>query len=146
MYRRKLSIMIAEDDLADIHLIQSLLEKSPYLEKIEVVKNGQELMDNLNLVKDNLSLHPDLILLDLNMPKKSGRQVLSEMKLDPLFKKIPIIVFTSSDDEKDILDCYTLHANSYIRKPIDLNDMSDTLQHIEDYWFKTVSLPTDKMN
>jgi len=146
MYRRKLSIMIAEDDLADINLIQSLLEKSPYLEKIEIVRNGQELMDNLNLKKYDSSLHPDLILLDLNMPKKNGRQVLSEMKIDPQFKKIPVIVFTSSGDEKDILDCYTLHANSYIRKPIDLNDMNDTLQYIEDYWFKTVSLPSDRMN
>lgn len=137
---KKVELLVVDDDSADVALLINALEESKILDKIAVARNGQELIDFLNKRKIAKDDQPDLILLDLNMPRKSGRQALSEIKQDPEFRKIPVIIFTSSDDEKDVAECYYLHANCYIKKPMELEKMRDVMTKIEDFWFKTATL------
>lgn len=133
----KQSILIAEDDADDRYLLQTAFMEKGYPETIDFVENGVELLNHL----DNGSELPGFILLDLNMPKKDGREVLKELKQHPVFKKIPVIVFTTTKNEIEIKRCYELGANSYIVKPISFDQLLRVVENIRNYWYQTVSIP-----
>lgn len=137
-----IEILLADDNPADARLTAEGFKVAGLKHKITVVQDGQQVLDYLRrkLPYAHVSL-PDLILLDLNMPKKNGHEVLSEVKSDNDLKMIPIIVFTASDAERDINESYRLQANAYITKPIDLDEFIRLVRSIDEFWFKFVKLP-----
>jgi two-component system, chemotaxis family, response regulator Rcp1 len=137
-----IDILLVEDNLGDIRLTQEALKDSKVINKINVVTNGLEAGDFL-FQRENYqhAPEPDLIILDLNLPKKGGIELLAEIKEDHRLKKIPVIVLTSSKAEADILKSYNLHANCYISKPIDLEKFIRVVLSIEDFWLSIVTLP-----
>jgi CheY-like chemotaxis protein len=139
-----IDILIVEDNPGDVDLIRDAFENSKIINKLHAVSDGQAAMDFLGRrgkYKD--APRPELILLDLNLPKKDGREVLAEIKDDEELKRIPVVVLTSSSSEMDILKSYNLHANSYITKPIDLPQFIKAIKSIENYWLSIVKLPPD---
>jgi CheY-like chemotaxis protein len=138
-------ILIAEDDADDRYLIQTAFDEKGYSEKIDFVENGVELLNYLeNIYQDKRTEEknfPGFILLDLNMPKKDGREVLKELKQHPVFKKIPVIIFTTTKNELEIKRCYELGANSYVVKPISFDALLKVVENIRSYWFYTASIP-----
>lgn len=137
-------ILIAEDDADDRYLIGTAFAEKGYSEKIEFVENGVELLnylDNIIASTGDEKNFPCVILLDLNMPKKDGREVLKELKQNAIFKKIPVIVFTTTKNEIEIKRCYELGANSYVVKPLTFDDLLMVVENIRSYWFKTASIP-----
>ncbi len=137
------SILIAEDDADDRFLMQTALDESKSEDKIKFVENGIELLNYLNGLKaSNGEIHyPDFILLDLNMPKMDGREALKTLKSNSEFKKIPVIVFSTTKNELEVKRCYELGANTYVVKPVSFDSLVETIQHIRNYWFKTATLP-----
>ena len=137
-------ILIAEDDADDRYLLQTAFMEKGFSEHIEFVENGVDLFTYLDGIqpgnKDDKSL-PGFILLDLNMPKKDGREVLKELKQHPFFKKIPVIIFTTTKNEVEIKRCYELGANSYIVKPISFEGLLQVVENIRSFWFQTASIP-----
>jgi CheY-like chemotaxis protein len=138
-------ILVADDDEEDRMLIQDAMEEGKLLNPLHFVVDGQEVMDYL-LRKGKFSDAeknplPGLILLDLNMPKMDGRQVLKEIKSNPSLKTIPIIVLTTSKAEEDILRTYDLGVNSYITKPVTFDALVDIVKNLGKYWFEIVSIP-----
>jgi CheY-like chemotaxis protein len=138
-------ILIAEDDADDRYLLQTAFSEVGYPEKIDFVENGIEVFNYLatnytNNNSDEKAL-PGFILLDLNMPKKDGREVLKELKSHPVFKKIPVIVFTTTKNEIEIKRCYELGANSYVVKPISFDALLKVVENIRSFWFQTASIP-----
>lgn len=143
MEPEKLFILIAEDDADDRFLLKTAFEEKGYQEGLEFVENGVELLTFLNdilLKKSHLSHYPRVILLDLNMPKKDGREVLKELKQHPLFKVIPVIIFTTTKNDTEIKRCYELGANTYIVKPVSFDALLKVLEEIRQYWFTIASL------
>jgi CheY-like chemotaxis protein len=141
---QKLFILVAEDDSDDRFLLQTAFKEKGYDDKLEFVENGVELIEFLSKIQDNKTTHvsfPYFILLDLNMPKKDGREVLKELKQHPVFKKIPIIVFTTTKNENEIKRCYELGANTYIVKPVSFEGLLKVLDNIRSYWSGTASIP-----
>lgn len=138
MKEKEVSILIAEDEEDQRILIQEALEESRIINHAYFVKNGVELLDFLG---DPNKVRPDLILLDLNMPKIDGRQALKKIKANEQLKMIPVVIMTASKSEHDICLSYQLGANSYITKPIDFKGIVDTLKQLGNYWFKVVQLP-----
>jgi len=137
-----IDILIIEDNPADIRLVQEILKKGKMIIKLHAALDGIEAMEYLRKegqYKD--ANRPDLILLDLNMPRKDGREVLEEVKSDDDLKSIPVVVMTISKAEEDILKSYNLHANAYIVKPIELNQFMNVVRSIEDFWLTIVKLP-----
>ena len=138
----KTFILIAEDDADDRSILQEAFASKGFTDPPEFVENGVELMTYLNNFQKNAIGEDRLfILLDLNMPKKDGREALKEIKQHPVFKKIPVIVFTTATDVKEIKRCYELGANSYIIKPNSYGELLDIIDDIKNYWFETASLP-----
>ncbi len=134
--------MLVEDNPADVRLTQENFKESKILNNLHVVKDGEEAMAFLHRKgKYADAVRPDLILLDLNLPKKDGREVLAEIKTDEELKSIPVIVLTISKAEEDILKSYNLHANCYITKPIDIEQFNKIVRSIEDFWLSIVKLP-----
>jgi CheY-like chemotaxis protein len=138
-------ILIAEDDADDRYLLQTAFSEIGHPEKIDFVENGIEVLNYLetnytNNSSDDKAL-PGFILLDLNMPKKDGREVLKELKAHPVFKKIPVIVFTTTKNEIEIKRCYELGANSYVVKPISFDALLKVVENIRSFWFQTASIP-----
>ena len=127
-----MTILVAEDDADDRFLIQTAFEEKGYTDKLEFVENGVELISYLD--KNTGNDMPRIILLDLNMPKKDGRQVLKELKQHQLFKRIPIVVFTTTKNEKEITRCYDLGANTYIVKPTTFDELLFIVEQIHCYW------------
>jgi chemotaxis family two-component system response regulator Rcp1 len=141
---KPIEILLVEDNPGDIRLTQEALTEGKVLNKLSVVENGIEAMAFLRReVHYTDATRPDLILLDLNMPKKDGREVLAEIKEDPDLKRIPVVVLTTSEAEQDVLNSYDLHANCYIAKPVDLDQFVDIVQAIEEFWLSIVILPPD---
>ena len=140
---QKLFILIAEDDADDRFLLQTVFDEKGYADKLEFVENGVELLDYLNQKtgSNGDAEFPAFILLDLNMPKKDGREVLKELKQHPVFKKIPVIVFTTTKNEIEIRRCYELGANSYVVKPISFDALLKVVENIRSFWFQTASIP-----
>lgn len=143
---KPIEILLIEDNPADVRLTEEAFKEGKVLNNLSVVANGVEALDFLRRKgKYADSPRPDLILLDLNMPKKNGREVLGEIKQDPDFKRIPIVVLTISKSEEDIMKSYNLHANCYISKPVGLDQFIDVVKSIEDFWLTIVKLPPDGM-
>lgn len=131
-------ILIADDDEDDILLVKSALEDCEYNGRVDFVENGIALLDFLIKNTDNL---PDLVLLDLNMPKKDGREVLIEVRANEALKRLPVLVFTTSKSPEDIKTCYANGANCYLSKPSSFDDLVTTMEKITQFWLKTVLLP-----
>lgn len=137
-----ISILLVEDNPADIRLTQEALKENKMKVDLHIAMDGEIAMAFLKKQNDYAHVPtPDLIILDLNMPKKDGREVLKEVKEDPILRSIPIVVLTISQSEEDILLTYKYHVNCYIRKPLDLNKFIDVVKAIESFWFTIVTLP-----
>ena len=137
-------ILLVEDSQADIRLVQEVLKSSTVPHDLRVVRDGLAAMDYLYQRNDHQdSPRPNLIVLDLNLPKKDGREVLAEIKTDPDLKRIPVVVLTTSHHEEDIQCSYELHVNCYITKSRNLKDLFKLVQGIESFWLETVTLPHD---
>ena len=141
---RPVEILLVEDNEGDIGLVEEVFEEGRINNKLNVVEDGEEAMQFLNKEgKFTDTPRPDLILLDLNLPKKDGREVLQEIKADNSFKLIPVVVLTTSKAEEDILKSYDLHANSYITKPVNFDQFIKVIKSIEDFWLEVVKLPLE---
>jgi CheY-like chemotaxis protein len=139
----KYSILIAEDDEDDRFLLQTAFQEKKYLEKIDFVHNGVELITYLESIQVNQqhsSAYPTFVLLDLNMPKKDGREVLHFMKQHPVYKRIPVIIFTTTKNENEVRYCYDLGANTYIVKPTSFDGLLKVLDDIRSYWLSTATV------
>lgn len=144
-YNRTVDILLIEDNEADVRLTKEGIKEVKIRNSLNVVKDGEAAMAYL---KKESPYHgvttPDLILLDLNLPKKDGRQVLEEIKMDSALKHIPVVILTSSEAERDVLQSYKLHANCYITKPIGIEQFVEVIKSIEDFWFSIVKLPVNE--
>lgn len=137
-----IEILLVEDNAGDARLAQEALKDSKILNNVTVVDDGVEAMAFLHRQGQYAkSPRPDLVLLDLNLPKKDGREVLGEMKATADLKRIPVVILTTSKAEEDIVKSYDLHANCYITKPIDLTQFMKVVKSIEDFWLTVVRLP-----
>jgi len=137
-----IEILLVEDNPGDVRLTKEALKEGRFANIINVAVDGFEAMAFLRREgKYANASRPDLILLDLNLPKKNGREVLAEIKADSDLKRIPVVVLTSSQAEKDIVATYNLHANCYITKPVDFEQFICVVRSIEDFWFAVVKLP-----
>jgi len=139
---RPIEILLVEDNPGDVRLTKEALKDAKVLNKLHVVKDGVDAMTFLRRQdKYANAVRPDLILLDLNLPKKDGREVLAEIKEDTNLKRIPVVVLTVSKAEEDIIKSYELHANCYINKPVDLDRFLEVVKAVEDFWLTVVKLP-----
>ncbi len=137
-------ILLVEDNKADIRLIEEALKNSSIAYQMATARDGVEAMAYLRQEGEYVNaLRPDLIILDLNLPKKDGREVLGEIKTDPKLKRIPVIVLTTSSNEDDIHQSYDLNANCYITKSRNLSQLFAIVKRIEEFWLATVTLPSD---
>lgn len=145
MHRKRstlIEILLVEDNPGDVDLILEVLEQSKIRNRVFIAEDGEEAMDILHKRgKFADSPRPDLILLDLNLPRKDGREVLQEIKADSGLRRIPVVVLTTSKAEEDILKSYDLHANSYITKPVDIDQFIKVIKIFEDFWLDIVKLP-----
>lgn len=140
---RPIEILMVEDNPGDVRLTEEALADSKVKNVLHVVRDGVEAMDFLfKRGKFKNEVRPDLILLDLNLPRKDGREVLSEIKNDEDLRTIPVVILTISKAEEDVLKAYSLHANCYITKPVNLACFIEVVKAIEDFWFTIVKLPS----
>jgi len=140
---RLAEILLVEDNPGDVRLTLEAFKEGKLANKVSVAGDGVEALDYLyRRGKFSGAVRPDLILLDLNMPKKDGREVLEEVKNDPQLRTIPVVVLTTSAAETDILKSYDLHVNCYIQKPVDYDAFLEVLRQIEQFWFSAVILPS----
>ena len=137
-----IDILLVEDNPGDVRLTKEALKDAKVMNEVYVVQDGVEAMKFLHRKNSYANLPmPDLILLDLNLPKKDGREVLAEIKKDPKLMHIPVVVLTTSKADEDIIRTYNLHANAYITKPVDLNRFIEIMHTLEEFWFSIVKLP-----
>jgi chemotaxis family two-component system response regulator Rcp1 len=135
-------ILLVEDSPGDVRLTKEALKEGKVLNNLHVVKDGVEATDFLHRRGQYTNaVRPDMILLDLNLPRKSGTEVLAEIKEDPDLKRIPVVILTVSQAEEDILKTYNLHANCYIKKPVEFSQFIEVVKAIEDFWLTIVKLP-----
>jgi CheY-like chemotaxis protein len=140
-HRNIVPILIADDDLEDCEMIREAFEECRLLNKLHFVHDGEELMEYLKTAGNHENPIPGLILLDLNMPRKDGQEVLLEIKNNVKLRHIPVIVLTTSKTEEDILRTYDLGVNSYITKPVSFASLVELIKEIGHYWFEIVELP-----
>jgi chemotaxis family two-component system response regulator Rcp1 len=139
---RVVEVLLVEDNAGDVRLTTEAIRESGLRINLSVAEDGEEAMAFLHREGRYANApRPDLILLDLNLPKKDGREVLGEIKSDPGLKRIPVIVLTTSSSERDIQMTYELHANCYVTKSMDLDQFDHVIKTIEDFWLKIVKLP-----
>lgn len=138
---KKVEILLVEDSPSDVRLIREAIGETSQFVQITVAKDGVEAMEHLHSCLRGQSHRPDLILLDLNLPRMNGREVLAEVKGDPRLRQIPVVVMTSSRSDDDISAAYSLNANCFVTKPLELGQYIDVIQAIEDFWFGTAQLP-----
>jgi len=137
-----IQILLVEDNPGDIRLTREAFRDSKIQNELYVAQDGVEALQFLRQEGEFADMPiPDIILLDLNLPRKSGREVLHEIKNDDQLKMIPVVVLTTSDDERDVVASYKLHANCYITKPVDINQFVTIVQNIQEFWFSVVKLP-----
>jgi CheY-like chemotaxis protein len=142
MLGEPVEILLVEDSPADVRLTKESLKEDKLHNNLSVVMDGVEAMGFLRRTgKYQEAPRPDLILLDLNLPKKDGREVLEEIKKDENLKRIPVVVLTTSSEDRDVLKSYNTHANCYITKPVDLEQFMTVVKSIGDFWFTIVKLP-----
>jgi len=140
---RSIEILLVEDSPGDVRLTIEALRDGRVPNHLNVARDGVEALDFLHHRGQFTDVPmPDLILLDLNLPRKDGREVLAEIKADPSLKRIPVVVLTTSSAEQDVLRSYDLHANCYITKPVDLDQFIRVVRTIEDFWLAVVTLPS----
>ena len=141
---KPMEVLLVEDSAGDVRLTREALKDAKVHVHLQVASDGIEAMAFLNREGQHVDApRPDLILLDLNLPKKDGRQVLEEIKQSPSLKSIPVVILTTSASEADILRSYMLHANCYITKPVDLNGFLDVVKSIDNFWLSVVKLPRE---
>jgi chemotaxis family two-component system response regulator Rcp1 len=138
---KKVEVLLVEDSPSDVRLIREAMKETNLAIQITVAKDGVEAMDYLKSCLRGEERRPDLILLDLNLPRKNGREVLAEVKGDPRLRQIPVVIMTSSRSDEDIAVAYSLNANCYITKPFELGQYIGVVQAIEAFWFGTAKLP-----
>jgi two-component system response regulator len=138
-----LTILLVEDDPADQKLVKTSLTNQRIANELCITSSAEEALDLLHssVSRHGGSTHPDLILLDLNMPGMGGKEFLRQIKSNEILKQIPVIILTTSNSERDILDSYKLQAAGYIHKPVNLDEFKQVMQEIEDYWFVLCTLP-----
>jgi len=142
---RLIEILLVEDNPADIRLTQVAIKNSKIANNLNVVNDGIEAIRFLRKEGNyKVKSKPDLILLDLNLPKKNGFEVLSEIKNDPDLRRIPVVILSISDAEEDLLKTYNLHANCYIKKPVDIIEFEKIVKSIGNFWFSIVILPDNR--
>jgi CheY-like chemotaxis protein len=135
-------VLLVEDSLADIELTLEALEEAKFVNEVRTVRDGASALDHLHQRNGYESApRPDLIILDLNLPKRSGHEVLADLKADPDLRRIPVAVLTTSAAERDVIASYDLGANCYLTKPVDVGQFLKVVQSIEDFWFGVVQLP-----
>jgi chemotaxis family two-component system response regulator Rcp1 len=140
-----IEILLVEDNPGDVRLTQEALREGKVKNNLHVARDGVEALAFLRregVHKD--AVRPDLVLLDLNLPRKDGREVLAEIKADPKLKMLPVVVLTTSSAENDIVNTYSLHANCYITKPVDLEQFVKVVKSIDDFWLTVVRLPSER--
>jgi two-component system, chemotaxis family, response regulator Rcp1 len=139
---KPVEILLVEDNPGDVRLTKEALKEAKVINNLTVLKDGVEALAFLRQqgTYDN-AITPHLILLDLNLPRKDGREVLAEIKADDKLKRIPVVVLTTSQDEQDVFRSYNLHANCYVTKPVDLEQFMTVVKSIEDFWLGIVMLP-----
>lgn len=137
-----INVLLVEDNIGDVRLTQEALKEGKLAVNLTVAKDGMEAMEMLqhHSGRENVP-RPDLILLDLNLPRKDGREVLKEIKDDKNLMRIPVVVLTTSEADSDILTTYGLHANCYITKPVDMDRFVEIVKMLEEFWFTIVRLP-----
>jgi CheY-like chemotaxis protein len=147
---KTITILMADDDPDDCLLVSKAFTTSRLCNDLRFVNDGEDLMDYLfqrgKYEVPGQAPHPGLILLDLNMPRKDGREALKEIKADPALREIPVVVLTTSQDEEDVLRSYNLGANSYITKPVTFEGLVEVVKSLGKYWFEIVELPLEARN
>ncbi len=144
---RPIEILLVEDSATDVLLTEEALEHAKLRNRLSVVKDGVEALAFMRQEGQYAaSPRPDLVLLDLNMPRKDGREVLAEIKADDSLKQIPVVVLTTSQAQEDVLSAYGLHANCYINKPVDFEQFANVVRAIDRFWFTVVTMPTENLN
>ena len=139
---RPIEILLVEDDPGDTLITAEALEHSKVINNLTTVTNGEEAVAFLRREGEYANgSRPDLILLDLNLPRRDGREVLAEIKADPDLRRIPVVVLTTSSAEEDVLRSYDLHANAYVTKPVDFERFVDVVRQIDEFYFTVVRLP-----
>lgn len=142
-----IEILLVEDNPVDVLMTRHALQEAKVYNNLYVMEDGEEAMDFLYRNGNYADApRPDLILLDLNLPKKSGREILTEIKQDPRLLHIPVVVLTTSEEERDIAMCYQLHGNCFITKPVDMEQFTQVIKSIEGFWFTIVKLPPNAEN
>ena len=142
MESRHVDILLVEDNPGDVRLTKEALRDAKVLNKIYVAKDGVEAMEFIHREGSFANVPvPDLILLDLNLPRKDGREVLAEIKKDPKLMRIPVVILSSSKADEDIAKSYNLHANAYVIKPVDINRFVEMMHVLDEFWFTIVKLP-----
>ncbi len=135
-------IMLVEDNLADVELTLEALEEAKFANAVTVMRDGSEALDYLHRRSGHEdSVRPDLIILDLNLPRRSGHEVLADLKVDASLRRIPVAILTTSSAESDVLASYDLGANCFLTKPVDVGQFLKVVKSIEDFWFGVVRLP-----
>ncbi len=137
---KNVNILLVEDNEGDILLTVEALEEGRIANVISIARDGQEALDKLEVCFQNGKL-PDLILLDINLPKLNGHEVLEQLKQNEHFKHVPVIILSTSSSELDILESYKNHANCFITKPVEIDEFVKAIESIEDFWFSIVKLP-----
>ncbi|MEW5931022.1 MAG: response regulator [Gemmatimonadota bacterium] len=141
---RPIEVLLVEDNPGDVRLTREALKEGKIRNNLHVARDGVEALAFLRREGEHADApRPDVVLLDLNLPRKDGRQVLTEVKGDPSLRQIPVVILTSSQAEEDICRAYDLHANCYISKPVDLDQFIRVVKSIEDFWFTVVKLPPE---
>jgi CheY-like chemotaxis protein len=141
---RPIEILLVEDDPGDVLITSEALEQSKLVNNLHTVENGEEAVAFLRREGTyGDAVRPDLVLLDLNLPRRDGREVLAEIKADPDLRRIPVVVLTTSSAEEDVLRSYDLHANAYITKPVDFARFVDVVRQVDEFFFTVVRLPRD---
>jgi len=141
---RPIEILLVEDNPGDVRLTVEALREAKVCNHLAVAADGVEALEFLHRHgRHTLAPRPDLILLDLNLPRKDGREVLADIKSDPALRHIPVVVLTTSHAERDILQAYDLHANCYIVKPMDFRGLTDVVRSVEEFWLSVVKLPAN---
>ena len=144
MESRPIEVLLVEDNPGDVRLTREALKEGKVRNNLSVAPDGVEALAYLRRQGRYADAkRPDLILLDLNLPRKDGREVLGEIKADPALRTIPVVILTTSEAERDISGAYALHANCYITKPVDLDQFITVVKSIEDFWFTIVKLPPE---
>jgi DNA-binding response OmpR family regulator len=142
---KPIEILLVEDSPGDARLVQENMKEAKVRNNLNVVVDGVEAMAYLRKEgKYENAIGPDMVLLDLNLPRKDGREVLAEMKADDKLKRIPVVVLTISQAEEDVFKSYNLHANAYVTKPVDLKQFMLAVKAIEGFWLTVVKLPNGK--